>query len=108
MCLLYIVKFAERTIVYQQRDEFGYYLFQQQCDLVALEQGMPAIGAHLMMIKGNPLMPRLNKAIKENQLRLARIVAKYESLARSYDRCPNRETFSVMRKFLTTLDLISG
>lgn len=63
---------------------------------------MPVVDAHLMMAKGNPLMPRLNKAIKKSRIDLNRIMIKYETLARSYDRCPNREAFKPMREFQKT------
>jgi hypothetical protein len=69
------------------------------CELIALEQGMPLVATHLMMIKGHPLMSRLNQAIKNVRGKLKVIKNKYDKLFLQL-KCSNHGRFKPLSKFL--------
>ncbi|KAI6177796.1 hypothetical protein M3Y97_00946700 [Aphelenchoides bicaudatus] len=71
---------TETPCSFNKQTILGYYLMREYCELASLEQGMPVVGAHLMLIKGHPLLKRLNEAIKSSESQIHIIQKKYEKL----------------------------
>ncbi|KAI6192364.1 hypothetical protein M3Y97_00329700 [Aphelenchoides bicaudatus] len=94
-----LINNSRNTLLFQQTDNYNYFLAHKYCELVSLEQDMPVKSVHLMLRKNHPLLDRLNRAIKANHLILEKIFRKYQKLVWKFDKCPRQKIFKPLRKF---------
>lgn len=86
------------NLLVQQHDNYGYYLTQRHCELFGHQDGVPLASARLMFRKRHPLLQRINKAIRRNNLTLNMIWKKYQDLALWPRRCPDKNAPKPLRK----------
>lgn len=98
--------FLDNRIGLLDTDQYGYYAYRQHGNLMLLDNGLPTIGACLMMRKNHPLMGRLNSAIKFSRSKLSSILRKYQDFARRFGNVPNPGEFRALSEFLNCFGLL--